>query len=301
MFYRFLFALSLLAFPLTSAQAAYQQQYLLSPSSSSASSMSTPLSDAGVQDQHEDTSDQKSEMSTPMIHGLEDGNYVSGEWVILENSAEEITRGHFTAELVRSMYTQAQIDSCFASISPSKSADFALVFTDVSVEHLYAKEICIAMRDGIVRGYNDGSFAPDRMVTFTESAKILSRAYALAPFADIDTKGPWYTEYVRALVVRNVVPVSITKMSHIVTYGEAIEMLDRLQNNVTWRPAQQEKVLFAPTIRRGNQVPNEQTSSTSSVSSDASSSTVRVRHPLVKPSSASSASTSSKESFWDLF
>lgn len=297
MFYRIAITVSLLALPLSSVHAAYQQRYMLSPPSETL--IETPTSNTldGESAKVEDAVNDDSEVIAPMIEDIEENVEFTGEWIMLEDSTE-ITRGFFTAALVRSLYSQAQIDHCFLSIAPSKTADFTLVFTDVSVEHVYAKEICIAMRDGIIRGYTDGSFAPDRMVTFAESAKMLSRAYALAPFAEFDTKAPWYAAHVRALIVRNAVPVSITKMSQVVTSEEAQEMFNRLQNNITWRPAQKEDVLFPVNVRKASLAPK---TTTSGVSAYPSTSSTPNRRQRSTSSSSSTVPASSEGSFWDLF
>lgn len=289
MFYRLLLSAVLLAFPFAQVHAAYQEKMLTpSPAKEEApvqttNSLEEPITPAIDWNM------------SPLIDGIEtDGN----DWQL--NDATEMTRGAFTAALVQSLYTQAQIDACFGSIAPKKLVRFSLIFTDVTVDHEYSKEICVAMRDGIIRGYADGSFVPDRKITFAEGAKMLSRAYVLAPFADTDGLSPWYAGHVRALVAHNAVPVSITGLYDVITTEEATEMFDRLQQGITWRPTQKEEVFFAP--RLAPKTKNSTSSATWSPTPTTPSTSGTPSKAKNTSSAASEASTPSSEtSFWDLF
>lgn len=283
MFYRLAITFGLIVLPLSTAEAAYQEKYVLPTANEEASSPSSNVPAAT-----EDTT----------------GSVVS-PWVEVEDTGIIMTRAAFTAELIRSLYTPEQIEHCFGSIAPKSPATFTLIFTDVAIHDDYAKEICIAMRDGIVRGFGDGSFAPERTISFAESAKILSRAFALAPYADADTKTVWYGQHVRGLLVRNAVPLSIQRLNQGVTVREMREMLDRLSHGITWRPAQVESVIFpvtrATALPKRTETPTESSSTTSidalmkPASSSQSSATASVTN------SEASMPASSKGSFWDLF
>jgi hypothetical protein len=282
MFYRLALTLGLLVLPLATAEASYQQNYRLPAAEA------TPQT---VQQQPQED-----------VRPVKDADGVS---VWETDGSAVMTRAVFTANLIRGMYTQTQIDNCFWDIAPSHPPRFDLVFTDVSVDDPYAKEICVAMRDGIVRGYIDGSFGPDRTLTFAESAKILSRAYVLAPYAHADVRSPWYAGHVRALVARNAVPLSITKLNQTVTASEAKEMLVRLESGITWRPSQTEQVLFPPVVVRR---PAAVTPATGSSSSSAPQTTSKASVKNTSSAASIGASsavpempTSSKRSFWDLF
>jgi len=298
MFYRLTLVLGLLILPLASAEAAYQEDYIIPRESASSQSSASSTSSADAVN--------GTQYTMPSTE--------STDWVIIEDSAEDVweesdttmTRGAFIAHLVRSMYTQGQIDSCFWSISPTYPQRFTLIFTDVTVNDPYAKEICVAMRDGIIRGYIDGSFAPERILTFAESAKILSRAYVLAPYAHTDVRNPWYASHVRALVARNAVPESIIKLSQPINTAEAREMMDRLKNNITWRPYQTEEVLFPVVRLRVTAAPatpsvTESTSSTSSSGMNYSSTSSKPMQASSAASEQPSSAVSSKQAFWDLF
>jgi hypothetical protein len=215
----------------------------------------------------------------------------------------QMTRGEFTALLIRSRYSDAQISTCFWEIASSLPPRFSLVFADVGVDDQYSKEICLAMHQGIVR-YGDGQFEPNSPIAFSEAATMFSRAYALEPYADADTVSPWYYKHVRALVGMNAVPSSITKIDQRVTAQVATEMLERLQNGITTRPSQTEQVLFP--VRRVPVAAPVQPTTTSTPAAASTSTTTSTR----RSSSAQSVQTSSvpagteatsEKSWWDLF
>lgn len=307
MFYRFALTAGLLVLPVASAHAAYQQNYRLqtnvSSSSSSVSSsveqvMDDEMSSASSGAMQTDEETSSSELrATPIIIKIENTDPV--------DETELMTRASFAAELVRSMYSPEQIEQCFWSIAPKKPATFTLVFTDVSVDDAYAPEICIAMRDGLVNGYVDGSFHPGLPVTFADASVMLSRAFVLSPYADVDVKNG-YREHIRALLVRNAVPVTVTTLTQTVTVGQMQDMVERLQNGITWRPAQTEHALFPP-VRFMLPVDSSAPSVTGAASSSDTMSAASVSSRKPTPSSAAVSSemptsaASSKKSFWDLF
>ncbi len=221
-----------------------------------------------------------------------------------------LSRAAFTAMLVQKMYTQGEIDVCYWTIAPSVPPHFTLVFSDVKTTDTYAKELCIAMRDGLIRGYGDGSFRPNQTVTFAEASKILSRSYALAPYADADHVNAWYFPYVTALTKQNAVPLNIVSLNQKMTKADTAEMLDRVHNGITSRPSQTAEKLMPPapvpqpkpavtTVSGTSPTP------TAGQSSSVASSTTVVSSKGAAVSSVASetpgVASSSKRSLWDLF
>lgn len=220
-----------------------------------------------------------------------------------------LSRAAFTAMLVQKMYTKGEIDVCYWTIAPSVPPSFTLVFSDVQTTDMYAKELCVAMRDGLIRGYGDGSFRPNQAVTFAEASKILSRSYALAPYADADQVSAWYFPYVTALTAKNAVPTNIVSLNQKMTKADTAEMLDRVHNGITSRPSQTATKLMPPApVAQPKPAVSTSTSSkpTSGQSSSAHSSTV-IKSSKKGTAVSSVASetpamtSSSKRSLWDLF
>lgn len=142
-----------------------------------------------------------------------------------------VTRAEFTAMMVRAEYPQASIDSCYWDITSVWPPRFELLFRDVPVDHQYAPEICVAMREGLVRGYGNDVFRPDAAITFADAAKIIARSNGLTPWADPSTPKHWFDTYVNALARRNAIPMSVESIEERLTGSEAQEIITRLSTD----------------------------------------------------------------------
>lgn len=213
----------------------------------------------------------------------------------------ELTRAEFTALVVERLYTQSEIDSCYWDIASNLPPRFTLVFTDVHVNDRFAKHICVAMRDGLTKGYSDGSFRPTKKINFAEGSKIVSRAWALAPYAELHARGPWYQEYVWSLAIRNAIPQTITRLDQPLTAGDAGEMIVRVMERITTRPARSFEELMPRPLKRKVPVQQKpvkkdgQTSSASSKKPGASAASSK------KAASQASSAMSRESGIWNPF
>lgn len=156
-----------------------------------------------------------------------------------------VTRAQFTAMFVRANYAQGSIDSCYWDVTSVWPPNFELLFRDVPVDHQYAPEICVAMRDGLVRGYGNDVFRPDTMVTFADAAKITARAEGLTPWADASAPKHWFDPYVNALARRNAIPMSVDAIDARLTGAEAREIIVRLSTDDRTQPSRTAEELAA--------------------------------------------------------
>ncbi len=62
-------------------------------------------------------------------------------------------------------------------------------FADVTSDDWFAKYVCYAKQNGIVNGYNDGTFRPYQSVTYWEALKISLGVYGLLPVGDQSWSG----------------------------------------------------------------------------------------------------------------
>ena len=144
-----------------------------------------------------------------------------------------VSRGDFVKRVIDTLYDAKTIDSCFSRLSPSQ---YRLLFTDVSITHPAAAELCIAMRAGIIQGYSDGSFRPARQLNFAEASKIITRALGVQRVAGLPQGMPWYATYVKALEYRGAIPRTILTFDQPMTSPDLNEILFRLEQHITNRP-----------------------------------------------------------------
>lgn len=108
-----------------------------------------------------------------ILKGFEDGSFKPND---------AITRAQFAAVAVR-------------TLGLASAADYAKVdtkFTDVPGSHWAAGFINVAVDQGLLRGYPDGTFKPESQVTYAEALAIVVRALGYEP----SIKGAWPTNYI---------------------------------------------------------------------------------------------------------
>lgn len=106
-------------------------------------------------------------------------------------------------------------------------------FPDVK-NQWFAPYVCTAKEEGIVSGYPDGLFKPEKDISFVEAAKILSLAYGQS----VDTGyQDWFEPYARALEQSKAIPTSVHALDEKLTRGEMAEMMWRLSSGKTDRPS----------------------------------------------------------------
>lgn len=152
------------------------------------------------------------------------------------------TNGHPYEEAIQFVQdkgiVQGYADGTFRPDAPINRAEFTKIiieatlpdesggdcFPDVS-NQWFAPFVCSAKRKELVGGYPDGTFKPDRHVTFAEAAKIVAIAHGLPPRAD----PIWYKPYVDALRERRAVPSSIARMDQKLSRGEMAAIIFALK------------------------------------------------------------------------
>ncbi len=158
-----------------------------------------------------------------------------------------MTRAQLVQMVVDTLYPDAKDDACFKQLSPS---DYWLLFSDVSIRETYAPSLCFAMKTGLVRGYPDGTFRPDRPVNFAEASKILARAFDLSPDMYGVESGPWYRPYVLELERHKAIPEGIQGFSHPMTGADLYEIINRLSMDDTAKASLPYRVLEEREARR---------------------------------------------------
>lgn len=101
---------------------------------------------------------------------------------------------------------------------------------DVKTPQWYAKPVCAARELGIVGGYRDGMFRPDRTVNLAEALKMAFRSFGIMP---VDTSSKWlatrssphvsevwYTPYLNEARSRRILVPLLKSPSHTLTRAE---------------------------------------------------------------------------------
>jgi len=151
------------------------------------------------------------------INYVRDNGIVAGYPDGTFGPANLINRAEFVTMMVRTRFDQARIDSCTAARFP-----------DAPASEWYGKFVCVAVAEGIIAGYPDGTFKPANSLNFAEASAILAQSYGLPKSGDVT----WYEPFVNGLAGRNAVPATIYAFDKNVTRGEIAEMIYRLDANV---------------------------------------------------------------------
>jgi len=148
-----------------------------------------------------------------------------------------ISRQDLVTSVVRDVYKNDIRPDCFDRISSQLPSTFTHLFTDVSLSNAQAKEICVGMFVGLIEGQKDGSFVPQASANLVDVAKVVTKAYGIAPLPSLRVQSgiPWHEPFWFALAKRNAVPETVKSRSSMLTRGEFAEILYRIQNE---RPTQ---------------------------------------------------------------
>lgn len=142
-----------------------------------------------------------------------------------------INRAEFTKIIIGARFSVSEIDGCIAK--ETEPTNEAVFFPDVPKSAWFAKYICVAKVNNVVKGYDDGTFKPGNMINFAEASKIIANAFG----AQTATGEPWYKPFVTALGQSKAIPTSITSFDTNITRGEMAEMIYRLRAGITDKPS----------------------------------------------------------------
>ena len=168
----------------------------------------TPLAYAGFSDVPSDY------QYSPAIDYVKDKGIVDGYTDGTFKPDAKINRAEFTKIIIAAKFTAEEIDSCV----PVKK------FPDVQNSEWYAKYICVAKNNEIIKGYPDGTFKPDNYINFAEASTIVVGTYELE-FTPTDDPDHWYMPFVDALYLQAAVPITVTDFGKDITRGEMADVI----------------------------------------------------------------------------
>ncbi len=146
-----------------------------------------------------------------------------------------VTRAEFVEWVVRDVYSDDVLaGDCFFKIAPDprRGVTYTHLFSDVLTESTYALPLCVGMLTGVVSGTPDGMFRPREPISYVEAAKIITKAYGIAPMPPLvpDKRVPWYEPFRYALARRDAVPPNVKKMDQSLTQDDVRHLVRTLAN-----------------------------------------------------------------------
>jgi len=141
-----------------------------------------------------------------IVEGYTDGSYKP------ENS---INRAEFLKILIMSIQEDFGGNNCFPDVK----------------DEWFAPYVCKAKELGLVSGYDDGFFRPERDINFAEVAKIVSNAFDL--IQEKSDKNIWFKHYVLSLQDYSAIPTSILSFDKKINRAEMAEIIYRVKNGYT--------------------------------------------------------------------
>ncbi len=159
--------------------------------------------------------------SQGILNGYTDGTY---------KPEKSISRAEFTKILLET--AQIPLKQCTAT----EIKNITSLFSDVSPKEWFAPYICTAQKSGIIHGYSDKTFKPNKPINVAESAKIITLAHNLPDIHTIEqnihkySNNPqWFTKYIIALRNENAIdPFHIPNENEKLSRGQMADIVWRL-------------------------------------------------------------------------
>ncbi len=136
---------------------------------------------------------------------------------IVEGYSDETFRPFATIN--RAEFLKILIESRFPTMEPTDLRCF--VDLDVKTPQWYARTTCAAQELGIVQGYADGTFRPERAVQLDEALKMAFLTYDISPQK---TGGLWYESFLNEARKRGLLLTLLSSPSHKLTRGEMAQI-----------------------------------------------------------------------------
>ncbi len=163
---------------------------------------------------------------------LEDENYVAIDYLRTNNIVKGYDDGTFKSEnkINRAEFLKIVLEASenlnSAALEVAPHDGLTNCFKDVK-DQWFATYVCVASKEGIVKGYADGYFRPEKEINFVEAAKIVANVLELQ--VGKEAADNWYKPYVDALDGESAIPKSISGFDHKLTRGEMAELVWRIK------------------------------------------------------------------------
>ncbi len=129
---------------------------------------------------------------------------------------KKINRAEFTKIIINTVL-EDQVSNCNENF-----------FYDVKSTDWFSKYICVAKKNNIISGYDDGSFKPEQSIKFSEAAKIIIEAFEYSTEKD----NPWFKPYIEKLAEKSAIPITIDSYGSEISRAELSEIIYRLDAKI---------------------------------------------------------------------
>jgi len=135
----------------------------------------------------------------------------------------QINRAELLKIIIASKFTDKIISS---ALSDYKQKKYQYVdFNDVMIDAWHAPYVRVAIKEGVVQGYPDGTFKPAQDVNFVEALKITMKAYNIE--YDENTS-IWYQGMVQKAYELNLIPLDVNGFDLKISRAQISELITRV-------------------------------------------------------------------------
>ena len=152
-----------------------------------------------------------------IVSGYADGTY---------GPQSNLNRAEFVKILMLSKYQEYDIYDCDVDI---------FGFSDVATDDWFAPYVCMAKNEGIIDGYEDGTFKPENTINYAEASKIVVETL----IEDFETSATaegddWYEPYIDILEEADAMPEAIVDYSDLMTRDVMADTIYILLEDEWW-------------------------------------------------------------------
>lgn len=135
----------------------------------------------------------------------------------------KINRAELLKIIIESKFSDDEIDN---ALNEYRAKNYWYVdLKDVDIDSWYGSYVRIAIQEGIIEGYSDGTFKPSQNVNFVEALKIVLKTYNI-DYTENTT--PWYKGLVEKGAELNLNPLDITAFNLNITRAQMADLITRI-------------------------------------------------------------------------
>lgn len=144
-----------------------------------------------------------------IVNGYSDGTYKPNNYLNRAELLKIVMEAYFGSEKFL-LIDEHSKDTCFNDVSPNE---------------WYTKYICGAKSFGIIQGYIDNTFKPDKYISLVEALKIVLKTFNFSYKVEIL---PWYYDLIDVASQYNFIPLDFVDFNQNVNRGQMADIITRI-------------------------------------------------------------------------